>query len=255
MITRVLPCLPVLAILLAPGAEAAADGPEAVPPQAAALAEAAVVPQGDAGNLLAAASALVDPCALPADGKKTDAAPADANPAAAVDPSPLRTAAQAAGAAQAAPARRAVAYEYSDAYLTRLKIHNYASYATLPIFIAQTVVGQKLYNGDTSNGMRSAHTALVGATAVLFGVNTVTGVWNLGEGLKDPNHKTKRMVHGFTMLLADAGFVASGMMAPHRHHSEAGFETLSGSSPSTHRAVALTSMGLATVSYLMMLIH
>ncbi len=239
MITRVLPCLPVLALLFAPAAEAAADGTAARPPETAE----AVAP---------AAAPLVDPCALPADDAKTEATPADAS--APASPTTLREGAEAA-AAQAPPARRALAYEYSDAYLTRLKVHKSASYATLPIFVAQTVVGQKLYNGDTSSGMRSAHTALVGATAVLFGVNSVTGVWNMGEGLKDPNHKTKRMVHGISMLLADAGFVASGMMAPHRHHSEAGFETITGSSPSTHRAVAFASMGLATASYLMMLIH
>jgi len=41
----------------------------------------------------------------------------------------------------------------------------------------------------------------------------MTGVWNLGEAMKDPNHKTKRMAHGLMMLGADAGFVATGLMA------------------------------------------
>ena len=115
-----------------------------------------------------------------------------------------------------APAPRAMAFEYSDGYRTRLKIHKYASFATLPLFVAQFVVGQKLYNGDGSDSMRSVHAALAAARRVLFGVNTVTGVWNLHEGRKDPNHRTKRMVHGILMAVADAGFVATGVLAPRR---------------------------------------
>jgi hypothetical protein len=156
---------------------------------------------------------------------------------------------------QAAPAPRARAFEYSDGYRTRLKIHKYASYATLPLFVAQYAVGQKLYNGNGSDSTRSLHGALAAGTAVLFAVNTVTGIWNLSEGRKDPNHRTKRMVHGLLMAVADAGFVASAVMTPHRQESDLGFETVGGTSPSTHRAIALTSMGVATVAYLMMLIH
>jgi hypothetical protein len=148
---------------------------------------------------------------------------------------------------------RPMAFEYSDGYRTRLKIHKYASYATLPVFIAQFAVGQKLYNGNGSDSTRSAHGALAATTAVLFGVNTVTGVWNLAEGRKDPSHHTKRTVHGILMLVADAGFVATGMMAPDNEHEGEGGG--SGTSASTHRSVALASMGVATVAYLMMLIH
>ena len=151
------------------------------------------------------------------------------------------------------PSPRPMAVEYSDAYKTRLKIHKYASFATLPLFVAQYAVGQKLYDGNASDGTRSLHGVLAAGTAALFAVNTVTGVWNLSEGRKDPNHRTKRMVHGILMLAADAGFVATGLMAPDEggeNERESG-----GSSASQHRAVALTSMGIATVAYLMMLIH
>ena len=147
-----------------------------------------------------------------------------------------------------------MAFEYSDGYRTRLKIHKYASYATLPLFVAQFAVGQKLYDGNASDSTRSVHGALAAGTAVLFGVNTVTGVWNLSEGRKDPNHRTKRMVHGILMAVADAGFVATGLMTPESEHGESGSEG-GGTSRSTHRAVALTSMGIATVAYVMMLIH
>jgi hypothetical protein len=201
----------------------------------------------DGGDFEAAAApANVDPCALPVD---------EAPRAEAASPAPLSAAAATAVATQAA---RPMAFEYSDGYQTRLKIHKIASYATLPIFVAQAVVGQKLYDGDASDGMRSAHKALVGATAALFTVNTVTGVWNLTEGRKDPNHKTKRMIHGLLMLAADAGFVATGMLAPESESEfgENGFESAGGGhSQSTHRTVALSSMAVATVSYLMMLIH
>ena len=160
---------------------------------------------------------------------------------------------QSPGPQAAAPTQaRPMAFEYSDGYRTRLKIHKYASYATLPLFIAQYAVGQKLYDGNVSDSTRSAHTVLAASTGVLFGVNTVTGVWNLSEGRKDPNHRTKRTVHGILMLVADAGFVATGMLAP--DNEDEGGEGGGGGSASTHRSVALASMGVATVAYLMMLI-
>jgi hypothetical protein len=152
-------------------------------------------------------------------------------------------------AAQAPPSPRPMAFEYSDGYRTRLKIHKYASFAMLPLFVAQYAVGQKLYDGNASDSTRSAHSALAAGTAVLFGVNTVTGVWNLSEGRKDPNHRTKRMVHGILMAVADAGFVATGALAPENEEGH------SSGNRSTHRTVALTSMGVATVAYLMMLFH
>jgi hypothetical protein len=52
------------------------------------------------------------------------------------------------------------------------------------------------------------------------------------------------------MLAADAGFLATGLMAP---DSEERYQT-SSDRGSTHRAVAITSMGIATAGYLMMLI-
>jgi hypothetical protein len=147
-----------------------------------------------------------------------------------------------------APAPRPMAFEYSDGYRTRLKVHKVASFATLPLFIAQYAVGQKLYDGNASDSTRSVHGALAASTAVLFGVNTVTGGWNLYEGRKDPNRSKKRLIHGILMLVADAGFVATGMTAPDDDGE-------GGVSPSTHRTIAISSMGVATVSYLMMLIH
>ena len=224
-----------LALLLAPCLASAAS-PGAAP--------GAFVVDGEAASGIATA---VDPCVLPADAPESGPAAGPSLAASAAD------AAVPAAEGQAAT-RRPMAFEYSDGYQTRLKIHKYASYATVPLFAAQFIVGQKLYDGSGSDGTRSAHTALAAGTGVLFGANTITGVWNLIEGRKDPNRKTKVVVHSILMLLADAGFVATGALAP--DHEEFGFgESGGGVSRSTHRKIALSSMGVATLSYLIMLIH
>ncbi|MEZ5316830.1 MAG: hypothetical protein R2752_05465 [Vicinamibacterales bacterium] len=146
---------------------------------------------------------------------------------------------------------RPVVVEYSDAYRTRAKIHRYASFATLPLFAAEAFVGQSLYNNPTP-GKRDAHLAIAGAMGGLFAVNTVTGVWNLVEARKDPNGRTRRMAHGLLMLAADAGFLATAALGP-GHEREFG-EGGEGGSRSAHRAMAFTSISLATVGYLVMLI-
>jgi len=165
-------------------------------------------------------------------------------------PSPLRLL----DVDQTQPARRSVPVEYSEGYNTRAKIHKISSYATLPLFVANYFVGQHLYDHPGDESMSGAHSGLVAGTAVLFGANTVTGVWNIWEGRKDPNHRTKRITHGILMIVADVGFLATAALAPESEHE--GTRTMSwdnGRSPSTHRAVALTSMGIATVGYLLML--
>lgn len=148
--------------------------------------------------------------------------------------------------AQPVTSPRPTAFEYSDAYNVRRKIHFYASFATIPLFVTQYVLGDKLYDGTSGGSTKSAHSAVAGGMAALFGVNTVTGVWNMWESRKDPNAGKKRFVHGFLMLGADVGFVATGMLAP---DDEGG-----GDNRSTHRTVAITSMAVATASYLIMLI-
>lgn len=147
----------------------------------------------------------------------------------------------------AAPAeQRPQAFTYSDAYNTRRKIHMAASWATLPLFVGQYIAGQKLYDGEGGESAKSWHGGLAASVAALFAVNTVTGVWNLWEARGDPNGKTRRMIHGLLMLGADAGFVATGLMAPDDDGE-------GGSSQSAHRTVAITSMGVAAGSYLYML--
>ncbi len=152
------------------------------------------------------------------------------------------------------PRRRRRAVEYSDGYYTRLRIHRLASYLTVPLFAAQYLSGRALWNNPDGHGLaRSVHGPLAAGVAGLFAVNTVTGVWNLWESRKDPNGRTRRWVHGLLMLAADAGFVAVGATAPDDDFEENGGSRRS-SGPSTHRDLAIGSMGVALSSYLMMLV-
>jgi len=173
-----------------------------------------------------------------------------AAPQPAARPAPLRYVAE---AEQAPPARRPVAFEYSDGYKTRAKIHKIVSFTTLPLFVANYVVGQDLYNHPGDESKKGLHGGLAGTTAVLFGANSVLGVWNLWEGRKDPNHRSLRMTHGILMLASGAGFLATAMLAPNSEGDRQNIYTDYSNQRSTHRAVALTSMGVATVGYLIML--
>jgi len=145
------------------------------------------------------------------------------------------------------PAPRVAAIEYSDAYKTRAKIHKYASFATLPLFATEVTISQSLYSNAT-DGKRSAHIALGAALGGLFAVNTVTGAWNMWEARKDPNGRKRRLVHGVLMLAADAGFALTPAVAPNRDSLDYFNQRR------THRAVALTSIGIATAGYLTMII-
>ena len=216
--------------------------------------------------LLAAAVVLVCSVPLPGAAGPADAAPvplagclAEAHPSIwAVDfsaapaiaaPAPVRFSV----GDQAPPARRPVPVEYSDGYKTRAKIHKITSIATLPLFVANYFVGQDLYNHPGDESMKSAHVGLVAGTAAVFGVNTFTGAWNLWEGRKDPNHRAKRLTHGILMIAADIGFLATAALAPESEGED--YQTYDDftNRKQTHRTVALTSMGIATVSYLIML--
>ena len=183
---------------------------------------------------------------IPADAQELLAA--DAAPVASVLAPLARSTEAVAAATQDAAAPPSKAFEYSDAYHTRLKIHKTASLATIPLFVTQIVLGQKLYNFDGSDGVRTAHQIVAGTLAGLFALNSVTGVMNLWEGRKDPNRKKKVLVHGIMMLGADAGFTVAGIMAPNRHDLDNYQDRFS-----PHRTIALTSMAVATTAYLIMI--
>jgi len=148
-----------------------------------------------------------------------------------------------------APTPHPKAFSYSQGYATRQKIHKYASFATLPLIVSEAIVGQKLINDRSNSSLRSAHSGLTAGIAGLFGFESVTGVWNMLEARKNPSGHGKRMFHGILMLAADAGFVATAATAPH-HNDNGG---VNNGNVSTHQALAYTSFGLATVSYVYML--
>ena len=136
-----------------------------------------------------------------------------------------------------------LAFEYSEGYRQRAKIHKISSFATLPLFAAEAIVGQSLYS-DPTQSKTDAHLAIAGALGALFAVNTATGVWNLLEARKDPHFGKRKWAHAIMMLGADVGFVATAALGPGEGSSDG---------RAAHRAAAFTAIGLATTSYLIML--
>ncbi len=174
----------------------------------------------------------------PALGSSTPIADFLAKEALAIDPDPQ-------GA-------RPVAIEYSDAHETRAKIHKYASWATLPLLGTELVLGQKLFNDPNSltSNLRGVHGAVGAGLIAFFGVQSVTGLWNLVESNQAPGH-TKRLVHGILMLAAEGGMVAAAASAPgHSRNDLINFDTRA----ATHRDIAYVSIGVGTGGYLMMLL-
>jgi hypothetical protein len=146
----------------------------------------------------------------------------------------------------------AAAVEHSHAFQLRSKIHKYASFATLPLFATEVALGQSLYSGTGgTGGKKGAHAAVGTAISALFGVDTVTGVWNMfgKEGRMDTQGRTLRLVHGLLMLAADVGFVATQAAAPNSEHGGASFAN----DRATHRNLAIASISTGTAGYLVML--
>ena len=152
------------------------------------------------------------------------------------------------------PRRRAVML--SDWYGRRLTLHRYGSYAMLPLFAGQYLLGQRLlsqkdgvFDGTRrvpiDANVRSTHRTVALGVATLFTVNTTTGLWNAWQARNDGSASRRRTLHMLSMLSADAGFVVTGLMASRaveRRPSDA----------RAHRNVALASMGLATVGATLM---
>jgi hypothetical protein len=156
---------------------------------------------------------------------------------------------RAADAVQAAGSAPAKVFEYSDAYRTRLRIHKDASFAMLPLFAAEAVVGEKLFHNPNAGGLRTLHGVLNVGILGLFGLDTVTGLWNLKEGWQDPQGRVRRLIHSLLMLTADVGFVWTDRLAPSRRAIAAG----NTSGAVTHRDVAAASISVATIGYLIMI--
>ena len=147
------------------------------------------------------------------------------------------------------PSRRRKAVEISDAYATRLRIHYIASFATLPIFAAQAVVGEQLYNRYTTgqpitSSLRNTHQAIALGLGALFLTNTVTGSMNWWETRHEKKGLAWRTVHAALMLVADAGFAYTASLGERVKVGTA--------RPDVHRNMAEASAGVALASYIMM---
>ena len=148
-------------------------------------------------------------------------------------------------AVQPAPASRDSIVEYSAFYYQRLTIHRWGSYTMLPLFAAQYLVGSKLYAGTATSSTKDTHALIAAGVAGLFAINTTTGVWNLWDGRNDPKDRRRKFTHAAFMIAADAGFVATGLLAGDADQG-------GGGRASTHRAVAISSMAISTVGWLIM---
>lgn len=151
--------------------------------------------------------------------------------------------------ADTVPRVRRKAVVYSDGYATRLRIHKTLSWGMLPLFAASYFSGDQLLNKgtDAPSWARSVHGPAATGSAILFGANTVTGGWNLWEGRKDPTGRTRRLLHSVLFTAASGGFAYAGTKL-----ADDAEQNLS--ARRKHRNVALGSMGVSTVSWLIMLI-
>lgn len=141
--------------------------------------------------------------------------------------------------------RRPRAIEYSDAYATRLAIHRVGSYAMLPLFAGEYVLGNRLLSDNPQPGwVKPSHVGVAVGLGALFAVNTVTGLWNLYDSRHDPADRTRRYLHSALLLAADAGFAYTGAVAGDAKHSVTG--------RSRHKNAAIVSMGVSTVGTAMM---
>jgi hypothetical protein len=147
--------------------------------------------------------------------------------------------------------RRARAVEVSEWYGRRLTIHRTLSYAMLPVFASQYVAGTKLYDAEQAGGSpapswaRPVHKAGAATIAGIFGVNTVTGLWNLWDSRHTPEHRWLRYSHAAVMLGADAAFAYTGIKLS--QEAENSFVKRD-----QHRKVALYAIGASTISGVVM---
>ena len=104
--------------------------------------------------------------------------------------------------AQDPPAQgpRPVAFEYSDAYQTRRKNPRLREHRDAAALRDAVRPRRQPVHENSTDSKRTAHAVVGSSIGVLFGLNTVTGVWNLWEGRKDPVRRTRRMTHGIMML-------------------------------------------------------
>ncbi len=154
--------------------------------------------------------------------------------------------------------KRPRAIEYSDWYYRRLTMHRIASYAELPLFAGEYVLGERLLHYTryerAPSGLKTAHVLVAGGLGTLFAFNTVTGGWNLWESRKDPAGRTRRILHTVLMLAADAGFFATAAAANGGgdHHDRLANQPYRPPNDQLHQSLAEASMGIGLAGTVMM---
>ncbi len=145
--------------------------------------------------------------------------------------------------------KKRVLVEYSDWYGRRLAIHRTLTWAMIPLFAVSYYTGERLARDGRVNSpyaVRALHPYAATGAAAVFGVNTVTGVWNLWAGRHDPEGRKRRFLHSILFMVADAGFAYAGSIGEQaRDNSEI---------RDRHRTIALSSMGVSYVSMMIMLL-
>ncbi len=144
---------------------------------------------------------------------------------------------------------RARAFAYSDGYDQRLTWHRRLSWGMLPLFAASYFSGDQLLQKGSSapDWARTVHGPAATGSAILFSANALTGSLNLWEGRKNPSGRTRRIVHSVLFTSASAGFVYAGTkLANDAEQSQV--------KRRQHRNVAIGSMGVSTLSWLIMLV-
>ncbi len=149
---------------------------------------------------------------------------------------------------------RPQAVSLSDGYYTRLDVHRYAGYTMLPLFAIEYFAGQKLLEQGSAAPLwaEKVHKPAAYLVAGLFTLNTVTGLWNLAEASKVEQGKKRRLVHAILMLAADAGFIYGAAVAPSTAQIDQRIADGKRGGWTKHKIATVTSMGVATVGYLMM---
>jgi hypothetical protein len=146
--------------------------------------------------------------------------------------------------------RRARAIDVSEWYHRRLVVHKTLSYVILPVFAAEYVAGTKLYDAEASSTIapgwaKPVHQLGAGAVAGIFGVNTVTGLWNLWDSRHLEKHRWLRISHSAIMLGADAAFAYTGIKLASEAQN-------SSEKRRQHREVALYATGVSIGSGVVM---
>jgi hypothetical protein len=144
--------------------------------------------------------------------------------------------------------------DLSDGYYTRLDIHRYASYATLPLFAIEALAGQKLLEEGSGAPLwaEKVHKPAAYLVAGVFAVNTLTGLLNYAEAKQVKQGKKRRTVHTILMLASTVGFIYSGTQAPTTSEVDDRIAGGTRGGWTRHKASAWASMSVATVGYLMM---